>query len=269
MSEPAEFRHLAEIADLVSLQGLDVADIGCGSGELVRLFARQAGTCVGVECDAGQLAGLTGPEGPEGPGGNDDPAGPVSLGARYLEGTGQALPLATGTLDLVCYCYSLHHVPVAQMGLAIKEARRVSRPGGLLCVIEPEAAGELYQLDSLIDDEGPVRAAAQQALDKAAAGADETGAPMGEGALMREIARRRYETSYVYETLDRLIDEMIALDPARKGRALGNRGELMRRFAALGESPDRGAGRRAGTGTDPGPRRFAQPNLLRLFRFVA
>ncbi|MFD1691712.1 class I SAM-dependent methyltransferase [Azotobacter chroococcum] len=49
----------------------------------------------------------------------------------------QAIPAEDGSADLVMMFKSLHHVPVSDMDDAIREIRRVLRPGGLAYISEP------------------------------------------------------------------------------------------------------------------------------------
>src|SRR5574343_108162 len=88
-------------------------------------------------------------------------------GLVVLQGRAEAVPCADASFDMVWMLKSLHHIP--DMAQALHEAARVLRPGGWLYVSEPVYAGQLNEIVRLYNDEGPVRAAAQQALDAAVA----------------------------------------------------------------------------------------------------
>lgn len=84
-------------------------------------------------------------------------AGARGLGERmsYVEGTLEALPFPDDRFDLVtCQMVLIH---VAQVEAALREMIRVTRPGGLVVVVEPDnRAGNLALLggtSDLLDDE--------------------------------------------------------------------------------------------------------------------
>src|ERR1700689_1059460 len=93
----------------VELADRDVLDVGCGQGRLVRELTGLGARVTGIEISEQQLAPARGA---------DDGAG-----ARYFVGRAAATPLADGSLDLVVFRASLHHVPIAQMLPALREAR--------------------------------------------------------------------------------------------------------------------------------------------------
>ncbi len=101
---------------LVPVSDRDVVDVGCGGGALVRALAARGARVTGVEISEEQLAAARRDDG--------------GSGARYAVGVGQQLPLADGSVDVVVFMRTLHHVPVEDMGSALREARRVLRPDG-------------------------------------------------------------------------------------------------------------------------------------------
>lgn len=88
-------------------------DVGCGSGDLIRLLAARAGSVVGVDLDADIIGHA--PELPN---------------ARYV--TGDALALPDARYDVITAVASLHHLPLEQ---ALATFRRWLSPGGTLVVI--------------------------------------------------------------------------------------------------------------------------------------
>jgi demethylmenaquinone methyltransferase/2-methoxy-6-polyprenyl-1,4-benzoquinol methylase len=110
--------------------GMDVVDVGCGTG----LLAREAldlighnGSLIGVDPSPGMLAQRTA-------------QGPMA-GARFIEGRAESLPLPDASADFVTMGFALRHIDDAHAAFA--EFRRVLRPGGRVLVLEitrPESA---------------------------------------------------------------------------------------------------------------------------------
>jgi SAM-dependent methyltransferase len=146
-------RPVDVLLELVPPAGRTVVDVGCGEGAVVRRFAAAGAHAIGVETGAEPLARAR--------------AHPPAGGERYLEGTGQALPLGDASADAVLFVQSLHHVPEAAMDAALAEAARVVVPGGAVVVQEPLAEGPFFALVRMVDDETRVRALAQEAVSRA------------------------------------------------------------------------------------------------------
>lgn len=135
----------------LDLVGRTVVDVGCGDGRLARLMKEHgAARVIGLECSPRQLAKAR--------------ALPPMAGVEVREGIAQAMPVDDAAADIVVFFNSLHHVPVDGMDASLAEAARVLRPGGLLYVGEPVAAGPFFELCRAVDDETAVRAEAQAAL---------------------------------------------------------------------------------------------------------
>ena len=98
--------------------GERVVDVGCGNGRYLQL-ARERGASSVVGCDlaAGMLAGI-----------DRAAAGPL-----LVQADAQSLPLATGSVDVALAMHMLYHVP--DRARAIREIRRVVRPGGVALVL--------------------------------------------------------------------------------------------------------------------------------------
>ncbi len=128
--------------------GKRVIDIGCGEGQVAQALAERGAHVLGFD--------------PFIPGTDE-----VALGSgtyRLQVGSADSLPLADGIADVVLFMFSLHHVPGAMMPGALAEARRVLKPGGQLCVVEPIADGPAQYVMAPYHDETAVRADALAAL---------------------------------------------------------------------------------------------------------
>ena len=217
---------LAMLERLAAPAGMDVVDIGCGGGGLARALARRGARVIGVEVSEGQLAAALAHDG-------DEPGMPAPT---YRIGAGQSLPLEDESVELAIFMRTLHHVPSGELTAALREARRVLRPGGAVYVAEPLARGDYFELTALIEDEVGVRRAAAEAI-------------AGAGAVGLEK-----EVSVVYDVRFCLPD--VAAFRARNVAANPDRGpifdaraqEIASAFARLGERGER-----------PGERCFRQP----------
>lgn len=82
----------------------------------------------------------------------------------------EAIPLEDESVDVAFMFKSLHHVPVDLMDQALREIRRVLRPGGQAYISEPVYAGDFNEILRLFHDERVVREAAFAAVQRAVEG---------------------------------------------------------------------------------------------------
>jgi SAM-dependent methyltransferase len=213
---------ISMLEHLVEPAGKDVVDIGCGGGGLVRELVRLGARVVGVEISEQQLASAL--------------ARDHMVGARYLVGSGQELPLEDASIDLAVFMRTLHHVPAADLTRALREARRVLRPGGMVYVAEPQAEGDFYALTSLVEDELEVRQAAQSALAQAGL------------AGLERVSTVDYEVRICLADFEWLRRRIVSVDPERAAIFDARAADLAEAFGRLGEA-----------GAQPGERCFIQP----------
>ncbi|WP_218617239.1 class I SAM-dependent methyltransferase [Cryptosporangium aurantiacum] len=101
-----------QVAGYADLDGKTVLDVGGGPGYFADAFRRSGARYVGIDADLGELAARSEP----GPG--------------TLLGSGMALPIQTGAID-VCYSSNvLEHVDKPE--LMADEMVRVTKPGGVV-----------------------------------------------------------------------------------------------------------------------------------------
>ncbi|OIO01210.1 MAG: SAM-dependent methyltransferase [Desulfovibrionaceae bacterium CG1_02_65_16] len=141
---------LARLADLARELGRPMAlDLGCGAGHAAYALAEGGAEVMAYDLSAEMLTVV-----------EEEAArrGLTSLHVR--QGAAERLPFDDGSFDLVVTRYSAHHW--AYVPAALREARRVLKPGGSLVVIDviaPEApvADTLLQTVELLRDPSHVR----------------------------------------------------------------------------------------------------------------
>lgn len=151
VTDEAEF-----MAQHLRLEGARLIELGCGKAEIARRLLERHGVAeiTGFEVDERQHAANLA-------------AAPVD-GLRFAAGGAEQIPLPAASCDGVMMLKSLHHVPLQLMDQALAEIARLLVPGGWLYVSEPVYGGEFNELVKRFHDEGVVRAAACEALRRAA-----------------------------------------------------------------------------------------------------
>lgn len=98
-------------------QGVQVLDLGCGGGFMAETLARREAQVTGVDPSLASLEAA------------QQHARSQGLDIAYRAGTGEAIPLASRSVDRVVCVDVLEHVLEVEKVLA--EVRRVLRPGGI------------------------------------------------------------------------------------------------------------------------------------------
>jgi len=101
-------------------------DVGCGTGALLLLVAadRRAELVVGLDYAARMVEQA----------GRKLAACDHAHRLAVVRGDAERLPFADASFDVLTCCHSFHHYP--QQAAALREFRRVLRPGGLLVLID-------------------------------------------------------------------------------------------------------------------------------------
>jgi hypothetical protein len=198
------------LADAVHLDGADVLDVGCGTGDLVRWMRERGARPIGTECGPAMRSRALEAD--------------SEHADAYVDAEGQDLPFEDGSFDVVIFSASLHHVPMARIPDAIAEAHRVLRPGGTLFVSEPSVEDPEDDIFFPLIDERAERAAAQRAIDQARG---------------FEIAQRfEFEHEVTTTGLDAMLELVVDIDSDRAERLGAHHDEIRAKFDRLGERRD-------------------------------
>lgn len=213
MSEIERRKHSEVLRQHLPMAGARIADVGCGDGSLARFMTREGARVTGIEPAERRLARARAAE----PAGDED----------YRRGVAEDLPFEDGSLDAVVFFNALHHVPVERQAKALEEAARVLKPGGLVYVQEPLAAGPYFELVRPIEDETVVRAKAYQAIRAAVA-----------GGLLAEQLELVYDAPYKVADFAAFKEAVIAVDEVRRPRFEALEKELREAFEKAAERHD-------------------------------
>jgi len=102
----------------LTVDGLDVVDIGCGAGAQALMWSQAGHRAQGVDISA-PLIDLA-----------RQRAGDAGVEARFSVGSADRLPLADASVDIVLVSELLEHLPAWQP--CVDEALRILRPGGVI-----------------------------------------------------------------------------------------------------------------------------------------
>jgi SAM-dependent methyltransferase len=174
------------LRSLASLEGARLLELGCGKAEFARRLLDRApvASIAALEVDTVQH--------------ERNLASPPRDGLEFHYGGAQEIPFPDASFDGVLMMKSLHHVPGELLDEALREARRVLKPGGWLYVSEPVYAGDFNDIIKLFHDEGAVRKAAREALARAA----------GSGTL-EPVERREFLVPREFRDYDDFVDKVV------------------------------------------------------------
>jgi len=118
------------IARQLDAERPEMLDVGCGVGSLHPLLHGMVGRLSGIDVSSASLA----------------QARADNRGVDYREFDGRTFPFDDASFDLVTAVCVMHHIVSAEWAQVLAEMRRVTRPGGLVCVIEHNPYNPLTRL---------------------------------------------------------------------------------------------------------------------------
>ncbi|OHX19607.1 class I SAM-dependent methyltransferase [Chromobacterium sphagni] len=125
----AQGEEFAQLRDAVAAQaGAKVLDLGCGAGHVSFQVAERAGQVVAYDLSALMLQVVA-----------DEAARRGLLNVNTRQGAAERLPFADAEFDFVFSRYSAHHW--SDVPLALREVRRVLKPGGRAAFIDIASPG--------------------------------------------------------------------------------------------------------------------------------
>ncbi len=139
---------------ILSLDGKNILELGCGGAETTRVIATNGHdrkmTATEVDKIQHEKNLLI----------NDLP------NVKFELAGSQDIPSNDNTFDVVFMFKSLHHVPYELMEKALKEVKRVLKPGGMAYISEPVFAGEFNEILRIFNNEEEKRQKAFNAIEK-------------------------------------------------------------------------------------------------------
>jgi len=158
MQDPSVDRLVNEAdvySRLLPLDGARIIELGCGAAAHTRAIAESGRPASILACEVDTIQH------------EKNLAIPDLPTVTFVHAGAQAIPAEDSSADIVMMFKSLHHVPVEEMDKAMREIRRVLRPGGMAYISEPVYAGNFNEVLRLFHDEGAVREAAFAAVRRA------------------------------------------------------------------------------------------------------
>jgi hypothetical protein len=160
MAEMQQVRYSSNVeiaGKLLELNGRIVLDVGCGEGRFTRILAARAKHVTGIDINQDSLDRAAAKDAEAKDAGESAPV-------TWRNARAEDMPFEDSSLDVVVFSNSLHHVAPDMMDRAIGEAGRVLKPGGVLYVMEPVAAGDYFEATRKVNDEREVREHAKAAI---------------------------------------------------------------------------------------------------------
>jgi len=126
-------------------------DAGCGNMHLSKALAKRGAHVLAIDPDPIQA--------------EKNRAAEIVANVGFTETGADDIPVEDQSVHGILFPYSLHHVPADLYEAVFAEALRILRSDGFVYIMEPVASGDLNEVTRLFHEEGPVREAAQHAIE--------------------------------------------------------------------------------------------------------
>lgn len=206
--------HLGVLSGHYDMSGKSVCDIGAGDGAFAASMVKLGAIVTAVEIDDVHVSAIRQVYGDT---------------MSVLLGGAEKLPLPNGSIDLACFMFSLHHVPLDYQQIAVCEIKRVLRPGGRLHVAEPKPFGQLTEVLMHVDDETEVRTVSQNRMDELSTHED-----------FDLVSKDEYTLTRNFTDFDQLVSKLVMNDPARAGSLPSVRDKMETIFLKLSKKTENG-----------------------------
>ncbi len=200
----AKRSNIDVLVECLDLKDKQIIDVGCGDGELAQRMAEAGAQVIGIDPNPKRIVRAR---------------ESAKNSETFAEGSAEALPCDDGSMDIVVFFNSLHHVPIPAMDKALFEAARVLKPGAVLYVSEPIAAGAHFEAMRPISDETQIRAEALTAVNRAIA-----------SGLFRQESEEINRTTRYEDSFETYCQRMIDANPARESMVLAKKEDIRARF---------------------------------------
>jgi SAM-dependent methyltransferase len=181
--------HLDYLRSVYELAGRNVVDIGAGDGTFSRQLDQAGAIVTGIEIDSAKV---------------EIASRQLPIGISMQVGRAEFLPLDDNSIDLACFFFSFHHVPMDVQDIALAEVKRILKPSGRFHVVEPFPYGSMFDVVRWVEDETEVRTNSHQVL-----------GGLGESADFKLIANKEYVLIREYPNFEFFVSRIVHPDPDR------------------------------------------------------
>ncbi len=204
--------HLDYLRSVYDLYGKDVVDVGAGDGTFSKQLNQFGATVTGIEIDSTKV---------------ENARKNLSSDISISVGRAENLPLDSQSMDLACFFYSFHHVPMDVQEQALAEVKRILRPKGRVHVVEPFPHGSMFEVARMVTDEAEVRTHSHRLMNS-----------LGNRDDFNLIARNEYTLTREFHDFRSLVERLVRTDPTRSAILHSVRKEMEKTYHRVAREQD-------------------------------